>query len=95
MQESVLNFSLVECTTSFSGSPEAFRLMSLQNVTPVGFVDSFKNKPLDFAVGEKFKYSNSGYFTLGYIIEKNLWAKLRNVCAGKHFHAAEDDEYRL
>ena len=53
-----------------TGSPEAFRLMSLQNVTPVGFVDSFKSKPLDFAVGEKMKYNNSGYFILGYIIEK-------------------------
>ncbi len=53
-----------------TGSPEAFRLMSLQNVTPAGFVDSFKSKPLDFAVGEKMKYNNSGYFILGYIIEK-------------------------
>jgi CubicO group peptidase (beta-lactamase class C family) len=53
-----------------AGSPEAFRLMSLQNVTPAGFVDSFKSKPLDFAVGEKYQYNNSGYFILGHIIEK-------------------------
>ncbi len=51
-------------------SPEEFRKMSLQTVTPTGFVDSFKAKPLEFAVGEKFKYNNSGYFMLGYIIEK-------------------------
>ena len=44
--------------------------MSLQRVTPAGFVESFKNKPLDFPVGEKMKYDNSGYFILGYIIEK-------------------------
>ncbi|HEX4948344.1 MAG TPA: serine hydrolase [Blastocatellia bacterium] len=52
------------------GSPEEYRLMSLQKVTPAGFVDSFKSKPLDFPVGEKYRYNNSGYFILGYIIEK-------------------------
>jgi CubicO group peptidase (beta-lactamase class C family) len=44
--------------------------MSLQRVTPEGFVNSFKAKPLEFAIGEKMKYDNSGYFILGYIIEK-------------------------
>jgi CubicO group peptidase (beta-lactamase class C family) len=33
-------------------------------------IDLFKNKPLDFAPGEKFKYSNSGYILLSYVIEK-------------------------
>ncbi|MGH9752091.1 MAG: serine hydrolase [Blastocatellia bacterium] len=51
-------------------SPEDFRKLSLTSVTPAGFVDSFKSKPLEFAVGEKMKYNNSGYFMLGYIIEK-------------------------
>lgn len=51
-------------------SPDEFRLMSLQRVTPAGFVDSFKSKPLEFAVGERMKYNNSGYFILGHIIEK-------------------------
>ena len=49
-------------------SPEEFRVMSLQKVTPVGFVETFKNKPLEFSVGEKMKYDNSGYFILGYIV---------------------------
>src|SRR5499426_1324445 len=51
-------------------SPEEFRKLSLTSVTPAGFVDSFKGKPLEFPVGEKMKYNNSGYFMLGYIIEK-------------------------
>jgi CubicO group peptidase (beta-lactamase class C family) len=30
----------------------------------------FRDKPLDFAPGERMKYSNSGYIMLGYVIEK-------------------------
>ena len=33
-------------------SPEEFRKMSLTQVTPAGFVDSFKSKPLEFPVGD-------------------------------------------
>jgi CubicO group peptidase (beta-lactamase class C family) len=50
-------------------SPEEFRQLSLMTVTPAGFIDTFKSKPLEFAVGERFKYDNSGYFLLGYLIE--------------------------
>jgi hypothetical protein len=32
-------------------------------------VDFFKNQPMDFAPGEEYRYNNSAYFLLGYIIE--------------------------
>ncbi len=50
-------------------SAEEFRQLSLMTVTPAGFVDTFKSKPLEFTVGVRFKYDNSGYFLLGYLIE--------------------------
>lgn len=33
-------------------------------------IDFFKNEPMDFAPGEEWRYNNSAYFILGYIIEK-------------------------
>jgi CubicO group peptidase (beta-lactamase class C family) len=33
-------------------------------------IEFFKDEPLDFSPGERFAYSNSGYFLLGAIIEK-------------------------
>ncbi|WP_228852212.1 serine hydrolase [Aegicerativicinus sediminis] len=38
--------------------------------TPSEIIDVFKNEPMDFEPGEKFRYNNSGYILLGYIIEQ-------------------------
>ncbi|MDF0714696.1 serine hydrolase [Muricauda sp. 334s03] len=40
------------------------------DMDPLEVIDFFKNEPMDFDPGEQFKYNNSGYFILGYIIEK-------------------------
>jgi CubicO group peptidase (beta-lactamase class C family) len=40
------------------------------DMTPEELVDVFDNEPMDFAPGDQFRYNNSGYVLLGYIIEK-------------------------
>ena len=53
---------------NYTGFPNFAKTASL----PVTNADMFvllKDKPLDFPVGEKYAYSNSGYFLLGTIIE--------------------------
>ncbi|GAA3943935.1 serine hydrolase domain-containing protein [Chitinophaga oryziterrae] len=62
--------------THTSGIKDYLRLdYDAQNIerwdfTPKQLIDSFKNYPLDFIPGTRFSYSNSGYFLLGYIIER-------------------------
>lgn len=55
---------------NYTASPNFFKDKSKNPYTPEEFVKTFSSLPLDFAPGEKFNYSNSGYFLLGYIIEK-------------------------
>lgn len=47
-----------------------FRNFARMPMAVPALVDLFKNKPLDFAPGEKYNYSNSGYVVLGYVIER-------------------------
>jgi CubicO group peptidase (beta-lactamase class C family) len=39
-------------------------------VTHEKMIGTFSNKPLEFVSGEKFPYSNSGYYLLGVIVER-------------------------
>jgi CubicO group peptidase (beta-lactamase class C family) len=41
-----------------------------KDLTVKEIIDLFKDQPMDFAPGEKWSYSNSGYILLGAIIEK-------------------------
>jgi len=48
---------------------------------PIEVIDLFKNSPLEFPPGSKFKYSNSNYFLLGFILEILSGKKYQNVIA--------------
>lgn len=55
---------------NYTSFPNFFKDKSRNPYTPEEFVKTFSSLPLEFTPGEKFNYSNSGYFLLGYIIEK-------------------------
>ena len=54
---------------SYTGLPE-WRPLWRKDLTMSELIDLFKNKPLDFAPGENYKYNNSAFVLLGAIIEK-------------------------
>ncbi|QOY89732.1 serine hydrolase [Paludibaculum fermentans] len=54
---------------NFTNFPEYAKTMTLAS-PPAESLKKFLDKPLDFAPGSSFNYSNSGYVLLGYIIEK-------------------------
>jgi CubicO group peptidase (beta-lactamase class C family) len=54
---------------NFTNFPE-YQKEKFTTHTPKQIVDIFRDRPLDFAPGEKMSYSNSGYILLGYLLEK-------------------------
>lgn len=54
---------------NFTSFPD-YQPKMMMPVTVQEMIARFKDKPLEFKPGEKWNYSNSGYFFLGYIIEK-------------------------
>lgn len=68
------NITLHHLLTHTSGIKDFTKMKALWGVakkdhSPQELVDFFKNEPVDFNPGEKFKYNNSGYALLGHIIE--------------------------
>lgn len=55
---------------NFVSFREFYSKNSRNHFTPEKFVKVFADSTLQFNPGNKFRYSNSGYFLLGYIIEK-------------------------
>lgn len=66
--------TIQQLMTHASGIHEYLRLREFQqraSPLPVATViEALKTKPLGFKPGEKFSYSNSGYYIAGYIIER-------------------------
>ncbi len=54
---------------SYTSDPEFTSYMKLDK-KPLEVINLFRDKPLEFVPGTQWSYSNSGYFLLGYIIEK-------------------------
>jgi CubicO group peptidase (beta-lactamase class C family) len=54
---------------SYTNSPDYRKNMRVA-FSAEQMVDGFKDKPLEYTPGEKFRYNNSGYFLLGVLIEK-------------------------
>lgn len=54
---------------NYTESPD-FAKTAATNTTAAELTSRFRDKPLQFAIGEKFAYSNSGYYLLGTIIER-------------------------
>ena len=62
--------------------------------TPMQVLSPILNKPLEFRPGENNAYSNSGYFLLGLLIEKESGKKLANYLKENIFNPAKmDDTY--
>ena len=67
--------TLTHLLTHSSGIPDYTDLPDFvptwtQPTTPEELISRFKNLPLEFTPGSRFRYSNSGYILLGYIIER-------------------------
>jgi CubicO group peptidase (beta-lactamase class C family) len=69
------NITIYNVLTHTSGIPNFtdgpdYDTTQWKAASPAELVARFRDKPLDFAPGTNFRYSNSGYVLLGYLIEK-------------------------
>jgi len=64
------SISIEHLLTHTSGLYDYTRGNNMPDQTEKSFVEFEKTKPLDFPAGTDWSYSNSGYYFLGYIIQK-------------------------
>lgn len=69
------NISLIQLLTHTSGIPDftgfaEYPTLKDHPSTASNTMSWFRDKPLDFSPGERWRYSNSGYVVLGLVIEK-------------------------
>lgn len=69
---------------SYTEMPEWTKLWR-NDLTPQEMMAVFKDQPMDFAPGEEWRYNNSAYFILGYIIEKASGMSYANFLEEKIF----------
>jgi CubicO group peptidase (beta-lactamase class C family) len=69
----------------FSTLPDWDERISVLPYTRTGFVKEFRDLPLQFVPGEKFQYSNSGYYLLGLIIERTSGKSFREFLSENIF----------
>lgn len=55
---------------NYTSLPSFNEEIKRKDLSPKQLIDLFKDEPLEFKPGADYKYSNSGYVLLGYIIEK-------------------------
>jgi len=72
-------------TPNYTSFPNFFKDMSRNPYTPTEMVRMYADSILDFTPGERFSYSNSGYITLGAIIEKVTGMTYEEVLQEKIF----------
>jgi len=70
---------------NYTAFPRFFQDESRNPYTPDEFVEKFADSTLEFTPGEKFSYSNSGYFLLGVLVEKITAKSYEDVLQEKIF----------
>lgn len=85
--------------THTSGIPNytsklGFSLQMTNAIKTEALIESFKNDPYDFDPGTKWRYDNSGYVLLAYIVEKVSGQTYEVFFAGELLPAAGNDEHR-
>ncbi|MEA1876804.1 MAG: serine hydrolase [Bacteroidota bacterium] len=79
---------------SYTGLQEWTSELQRKDFTPIELIEYFKRDSLDFIPGERFMYNNSGYFILGYIIEKVSGLSYEDFIETRFFKALGMDDSR-